>query len=398
MSGVGAGETEPLQDFEAKLNIQLLLEDGGENWYDHMERVAASVALTAGYGLHCLTGRESEIQAIREIMAEMLEFTVPSSSIVNFFPFLDYLPWEMPWRTRAKAFRERQEVLHDSLVNNAVNGKASGMNTWASVFVDQNKPEGDQRGLLKQFAGTFVLACILYPDWVVTAQKEIDAVVGSDRMPSLQDRPHLPYVEAVIREIHRWRPAGMAYLLVLHLVADCSILVRFGVPHCSVADDVIEYQGQEYFIPKGSIIFAVPWAIEHNQSVFEDHDRFMPERFLDSTGQLKPDYYTSAFGFGRRICPGIPFAERSIWADVVTMLWTFNIRGSDQPDPKTNLPFKYDDSDGGFIGAFLQMTSAPLRFPAVFEPRSSHRVEVAQREWAECEKDLNALLPAPKNE
>ncbi|KAG6806532.1 hypothetical protein H0H92_010920, partial [Tricholoma furcatifolium] len=310
MSGVRAGETERLHDFEAKLNIQLLLEDGGENWYDHMDRVAASVALAAGYGLHCPTGNEPELKTMRQILDDLLDLAVPSSSIVNFFPFLDFLPWEMPWRARAKAFRERQEGLYDSLINNAVNGKASGMNTWASVFVDQNKPEGDQRGLLKQFAAAaietagilhaFVLACILYPDWVVTAQKEIDAVVGSDRMPSFQDRPHLPYVEAIIREVHRWRPAGMDYPLALHPVANCSMLVRLGVPHFSVADDVIEYRGQEYFIPKGSTIFAVPWAIEHDQSVFKDHDRFMPERFLDSTGQLKPDYSTSAFGFGRR--------------------------------------------------------------------------------------------------
>ncbi|KAG6843879.1 hypothetical protein H0H87_012095 [Tephrocybe sp. NHM501043] len=32
------------------------------------------------------------------------------------------------------------------------------------------------------------------------------------------------------------------------------------------------------------------------------------------------------------------------------MLWTFNIRGSDIPDPKTGVPFEYDDSDAAFSG------------------------------------------------
>ena len=41
-------------------------------------------------------------------------------------------------------------------------------------------------------------------------------------------------------------------------------------------------------------------AIEHDQSQFEDHDRFMPERFLDGKGNLEPNYETSAFGYGRR--------------------------------------------------------------------------------------------------
>ncbi|KAG6827120.1 hypothetical protein H0H92_013140 [Tricholoma furcatifolium] len=353
MSAVRSGETEPLQDFEAKLNIQLLLEDGGDNWLELMERAAASVVLTALFGLHCPTGHEPELKLLREVLAELEELYMPSSSIVNFLPFLDWIPWEMPWRTRAKAFRKRQEVLYKTLIDNAVNGKGSGMNTYQTAVSLQ----------------TFVLACIMYPEWVAVAQKEIDAVVGSDRMPSFQDRPHLPYIEAIIR-------------------------VRFGIPHFSVADDVIEYRGKEYFIPKGSTIFPVSWAIEHDQSAFEDHDRFMPERFLDSDGKLKLDYSTSAFGFGRRICPGIPFAERSLWADIVTMLWTFNIRGSARPDTTTGLPLRYDDRDAAFHGG---VANVPKRFPAVFEPRSAHRVEVARRDWAECEKDLNVLLPAPKD-
>ncbi|KAG6853248.1 hypothetical protein C0991_005752, partial [Blastosporella zonata] len=93
-------------------------------------------------------------------------------------------------------------------------------------------------------------------------------------------------------------------------------------------------------------------------------------------------------------CPGVPFAERSLWSNIAALLWTFDIRRSELPDPKTGLPFKYDDSDAGFDG---DLTNSPFKFPAVFEPRSPRRAEVARREWAECEKDLNVLLPAPKN-
>ena len=32
------------------------------------------------------------------------------------------------------------------------------------------------------------------------------------------------------------------------------------------------------------------------------------------------------------------------------ILWTFNIRKSEAPDPKTGSPFVYDDSDAGFTG------------------------------------------------
>ncbi|KAJ6448165.1 hypothetical protein C8R45DRAFT_172901 [Mycena sanguinolenta] len=67
------------------------------------------------------------------------------------------------------------------------------------------------------------------------------------------------------------------------------------------------------------------------------------------------------------MCPGIPFAERALWINIAMMLWTFNIRRSEDPDPKTGLPFKYNDSDSAFIGEF---TNGPFEFPAVFEPRS----------------------------
>ncbi|KAG6811209.1 hypothetical protein H0H93_014535, partial [Arthromyces matolae] len=161
---------------------------------------------------------------------------------------------------------------------------------------------------------------------------------------------------------------------------------RFGLPHGSTQDDIVEYQGQQYCIPKGSTIVAVTWAIEHDESKYEDHDRFIPERFLDSEGKLKSDYETSAFGFGRR---GIPFAERTLWINIATMLWTFNIRPSNKPDPKTGLPHVYDDSDQGYLGEF---SSPPVAFPAIFEPRDPKRAEVARREWSECEKDLHNLL------
>ena len=38
------------------------------------------------------------------------------------------------------------------------------------------------------------------------AQAEIDAVVGTDRLPEFDDRPSLPYVDAIMREVFRWRP------------------------------------------------------------------------------------------------------------------------------------------------------------------------------------------------
>lgn len=47
---------------------------------------------------------------------------------------------------------------------------------------------------------------MLYPEVQERAWKEIDAVVGTDRLPNFEDRSSLPYVEAVLRETLRWHP------------------------------------------------------------------------------------------------------------------------------------------------------------------------------------------------
>jgi hypothetical protein len=39
----------------------------------------------------------------------------------------------------------------------------------------------------------FILAMVLHPEVMHRAQQEIDAVVGSGRLPDFADRPHLPY-------------------------------------------------------------------------------------------------------------------------------------------------------------------------------------------------------------
>lgn len=48
-----------------------------------------------------------------------------------------------------------------------------------------------------------MLAMLQHPEVQERAQAEIDAVVGSDRLPNFDDRPNLPYVEATWMETLR---------------------------------------------------------------------------------------------------------------------------------------------------------------------------------------------------
>ena len=49
---------------------------------------------------------------------------------------------------------------------------------------------------------------VLYPEVQKKAREEIDRVVGSKSLPSYADRPNLPYVEALLKEVLRWNPVA----------------------------------------------------------------------------------------------------------------------------------------------------------------------------------------------
>ena len=50
----------------------------------------------------------------------------------------------------------------------------------------------------------WALAMLAYPDVQKRAQLELDAIVGRTRTPTFADLPHLPYIEAMVKELLRW--------------------------------------------------------------------------------------------------------------------------------------------------------------------------------------------------
>lgn len=55
---------------------------------------------------------------------------------------------------------------------------------------------------LQTFLPVLIFTCMT--DVQKKAQAELDAVIGSDRLPTLADRANLPYINAVVLEVLRW--------------------------------------------------------------------------------------------------------------------------------------------------------------------------------------------------
>ncbi|KAH9926303.1 cytochrome P450 98A3 [Epithele typhae] len=282
------------------------------------------------YGLE-VTDSDDQFHAMIERAVHVGEATLtPGRFSVEVLPILLYLPsWFPGGGFKRFAADSKKEVAHivDTLYDAAKERKDTdtGRESIIGQILDrasagsgQVDPEVEavckDVGFTGYGGGTvttntslsaFFLAMAMNPNVQRKAQAELDAVVGPRRLPDFADRDSLPYINALVKELYRW-----------HTVTP------FGVPHLSVADD--EYQG--YFIPSGSTILPNIWSMSRDLTKYPDPERFLPERFLDTSGQLDlsiGDPEDFIFGFGRRVCVGRHSAD-----DMVFMLCPVDERGN----------------------------------------------------------------------
>ncbi|KAF3635078.1 Geraniol 8-hydroxylase [Capsicum annuum] len=151
------------------------------------------------------------------------------------------------------------------------------------------------------------------PHTLEKAQEELAQVVGRGKLVDGADVAKLPYLKCIIKETFRLHPQ-----------------VPFLIP-CKVEEDV-DFSG--YFIPKDSQVLVKSWAIGRDSSLWEDPLDFTRERFWESEIDVKgQDFELFQFGAGRRICPVLPLAIRTVPVALSSLLNAFNwkLRGGIVP-------------------------------------------------------------------
>ncbi|XP_030584265.1 cytochrome P450 2J6-like [Archocentrus centrarchus] len=133
-----------------------------------------------------------------------------------------------------------------------------------------------------------LLYMIYYPDIQKKVQAEIDAVVGSSRLPSLTDREHMPYTDAVIHEIQRM-----------------GNIVPLNVAHVANKDTTVD----KYTIPK---------------TMWETPDSFNPQHFLDQDGKFRRREAFIPFSMGKRSCLGEQLARMELFLFFTSLLQRFS--------------------------------------------------------------------------
>ncbi|KAJ5167777.1 uncharacterized protein N7482_003371 [Penicillium canariense] len=358
-----------------------------DHFLKHIRRYSNALTTTMVFGWRTSTYEDQKMMQLFDGFSEFAAINqTGTAALIDFFPWLRQLPdFLLPTQKKAKRLHMHEKALykeHWMKAKRETQEKTIKPCFCAGMYEAQTRDgfSDDQAAyisgtLLEAGSDTtsstlyaFVQAMLLFPDVQRKAQDELDRVIGSDRLPEMEDLADLQYIRSCMKETLRWMPTT----------------ILGAVPHAVTQDD--EYKG--YFIPKGAGVLNNVWGIHmdptrHANPRTFDPDRYQNDRqsFGDAAANPDPaqrDAFT--FGAGRRICPGIHVAERSLFLGMSRILWAFDIEPARDeaglqiiPDP--------DRLTQGFV-------CMPEEFPARITPRSQKRADMVVREWKEAEAGL----------
>ncbi|KAH9914736.1 cytochrome P450 monooxygenase [Fomitopsis serialis] len=372
MNPKAVGAYERLQERGSMVLLQSILNDPSKA-YINIKRFTAETLFTLIYGKGF--GSEEDLRTVLHILETFIQDMHPFAHMVDRMPILDWLPdFLAPWRDEARKKGEYEHKFYSRLLKDVKARMDSGAHVqcFAANLWENVEQLGLDEDSLAYVAGSafeagtdntagvmlwFLVAMMHYPAVLKRARAELDEVLGAngDTAPCYHHLDQLPYCLALVKEVLRWMP-----------VAPLS------APHYSLKDDV--YKG--FRIGAGTTVIPNIWAIHHDATLFSDPFEFNPERFLMAKEDIRPESSLneghSAFGFGRRVCPGQHFAAKSVWVGMVRLMWAFEINPPMDVNKKPILP------DVGACRSGL--TAEPAHFDVVLTPRSERHIQTIQRD------------------
>ncbi|KAF4335029.1 oxidoreductase [Fusarium beomiforme] len=359
-----------VQDVESRRLLLRILERP-EDLSLHIKTEASAIILKMTYGYTLEPHKPDPLALlIEQMMDNFSNAFVPMRWPVDILPMLRYLPESLPgmsfkgiardWRANMRQVLDlpynftRLQMANQSHRPSYI---SSHVKQYDNSVLDKDSEDAIKETAAVMYAGgsdttvssirAFILAMILFPDVQKKAQQEIDAVVGSEKLPHFEDRNNLPYVSALIKETLRWIP-----------------VTPMGVAHS--ADEDIHYK--EYVFPKGSVFLPATWWFLHDPAIYQDPSSFDPDRYLVPRNEPNPDF--ASFGFGRRICPGRFLADESLFITISRLLAAFEIS-------------KAVDEQGNEIEPDISITPGMIGrirdFPYQIKPRNEKYADMIRR-------------------
>ncbi|KAH9040505.1 cytochrome P450 [Lactarius pseudohatsudake] len=313
---------------EGVLLTSALLADPGA-LEKHYKRTTASTMMSILYDYSTL--RSENEKSVKEAFAHadrMSESAAPGAYLVEFLPWMLHIPERFArWKYEGNRDFTRFNTLFESLFNRVLSALSEGSerpSICASLLKGSDHNQLSHQEMAWLAGALFVagaettsttmswwtLAMIAHPEVQKRAHIELDTVVGRSRTPAFSDAPNLPYIQAIVKEILRWRPA-----------------LPLSLPHSTTEDDW--YNGM--FIPKGTICLPNLFQFNRDPSYGDDAANFRPERFLDAHGEILPGPAETredghgTYGIGKRACVGKHIANESLFIYIATALWALTL-------------------------------------------------------------------------
>ncbi|KAH8649736.1 putative cytochrome P450 [Tricladium varicosporioides] len=375
----------PYQMLENKQMLYEMLNQP-DRFLESIRRYSNALTTTMVFGWRTPTYEDNKMKQLFDGFAEFADINqTGTAALIDFFPLLRKLPdFVLPAQKKAKELHKHEKALYLGHWLNAKDEFQRGLikPCFCVGMAEAQKVDGFSDDQAAYISGTlleagsdttsstmyaFVQAMLLFPEVQKKAQREIDHVIGLDRMPTMDDEPNLQYVRACMKETLRWMPTT----------------ILGAVPHATTQNDT--YMG--YFIPRGAGVMNNVWAIHMDPKRHPSPRTFDPERYINDYQSLadaaanpdatKRDQFT--FGAGRRICPGIHVAERSLFLGMSRILWAFDIEPQIDGQGRKILPDPNKLTQG-----FVCM---PEEFPVVIKPRSRERAEKVAKEWEDAQRE-----------
>ncbi|KAI8747682.1 cytochrome P450 2J1, partial [Biomphalaria glabrata] len=253
------------------------------------------------------------------------------AALITFFQFLKYLPGHQKLVQNVKSILniEQDFIVKSKNKDPDDNFIASYVAERDSRIASGETTTMDELNLLRSVfdlinAGTettttticwFVLYMLNYPQVQKKIFDEINTQIGNGRVPSIQDRPKLVYLNAAIKETQR-----LASILPQSLMRISSKIQTI----------------KNYTIPEGSLIAPNLDSILLDKKIWgSDAHVFNPDRFIDAQGQLKKPEEFIPFGVGRRVCLGESMAKTELFLYLSSLIQRFHLLPVHPDQPPT---------------------------------------------------------------
>lgn len=193
-----------------------------------LERAGVMTSIKQIYGITEQRGAAEEyhVHEIVSFMEQIDRVATPGQYLVEFIPSLLRLPTSLaPFKQEASTLVKRHRDYLSPLVsqqadkyqNHVPESPESFSRRYLKTKDDWSLSDreavwalasiyGGASGTSSSAMQSVILHLLLFPEWQERIQKELDEIVGSQRLPNFEDFGSLPTVRAVIKESMRWRP------------------------------------------------------------------------------------------------------------------------------------------------------------------------------------------------